>query len=114
MDLFENTSEKLRRRIFRPIPAILLIAVCIVFFLGTGRAGKETLKKEQETLEQALLHGAIHTYTLTGCYPESLEYLLEEYNIQYDHDRFIVEYVPDGSNLLPAIHVILLEKGGFS
>ena len=71
--------------------------------------------KEQDALEQALKNGAIRTYALTGTYPESLSQLLLDYHITYDKTKFVVEYVPNGSNLLPSISVIALSgstKGG--
>ena len=69
----------------------------------------------QNALEQALKNGAIRTYALTGTYPESLSQLLSDYHITYDKTKFVVEYVPNGSNLLPSISVIALSgsaKGG--
>ena len=66
-------------------------------------------------LEQALKNGAIRTYALTGTYPESLSQLLLDYHNTYDKTKFVVEYVPNGSNLLPSISVIALSgsaKGG--
>lgn len=71
--------------------------------------------QEQDALEQALKNGAIRTYALTGTYPESLSQLLLDYHITYDKTKFVVEYVPNGSNLLPSISVIALSgsaKGG--
>jgi len=38
-----------------------------------------------------------------------------DYHITYDKTKFVVEYVPNGSNLLPSISVIALSgsaKGG--
>ena len=64
--------------------------------------------KEQQALEQALEQGAIRTYALSGQYPQSLNELLEDYHITYDHSHFVVEYMPNGSNLLPSISVIPL------
>mgnify|MGYP000077374517 CR=1 FL=1 len=37
-----------------------------------------------------------------------LEQILNDYHITYDRSRFVVEYTPNGSNLLPYISVILL------
>ena len=101
-------------------PVLFLISVGLVFALGLNLASEETLSKEQTALEQALEQGAVRTYALTGHYPESLNELLEDYHITYDHSRFVVDYTPNGSNLLPMISVIPLSdsfssgKGGLS
>ena len=64
---------------------------------------------------KALKASAVRTYALTGEYPENLSQILRDYHITYDKSKFVVEYVPNGSNLLPSISVIALSgstKGG--
>lgn len=78
------------------------------FFISVSFASDETLHKEQQALEQALENGAIRSYAMNGQYPESLDQILNDYHITYDRSRFVVEYTPNGSNLLPYISVILL------
>ena len=47
---------------------------------------------------------------------QSLSELLTDYHITYDMEKFVVEYIPNGSNLLPSISVLPLKakKGGLS
>ena len=112
MDIFETDRARIKRRLQTFLPILLLAAVCLIFYLGITGAGRETVTKEQTTLKRALEQGAIHTYALTGNYPQNLEELLTDYKISYDPD----EYVPNGSNLLPSISVLVLsqQKGGLS
>ena len=114
MDIFETRLIRVRR-IFRFIVPILFAAVlCLIFYLGIARTQTDSLEKEQVTLTQALVGGAIRTYALTGRYPVSLDELLSDYHITYDSEKFVVEYVPNGSNLLPSISVLPVNarKGG--
>ena len=114
MDIFETRLIRVRR-IFRFIVPILFAAVlCLIFYLGIARTQTDSLEKEQVTLTQALERGAIRTYALTGRYPQSLDELLSDYHITYDSEKFVVEYVPNGSNLLPSISVLPVNarKGG--
>lgn len=90
---------------------LLLAVLCLIFYLGISCAGRETISREQSSLQQALEQSAIQAYALTGHYPLSLEELLHDYNISYDTDKFVVEYVPSGSNLLPSISVLVLSSG---
>ena len=116
MDLFESTGRRIRRQIRRFLPVFVLAVLCLVFYLGISGAGTEAVNKEQTTLKQALEQSAIRTYALTGHYPQSLDELLRDYHISYDTDKFVVEYVPNGSNLLPSVSVMVLSsgKGGIS
>ena len=113
MELFESHRKKFLRNMMVLFPVLFLVSVGLIFFLGLNLTSDETLAKEQQALEQALEQGAIRTYALSGQYPQSLNELLEDYHITYDHSHFVVEYMPNGSNLLPSISVIPL-SGSFS
>ena len=115
MKLFESRRTKFLRTFFLLFPALLLVLSCTLFVAGVSSTSDQAVRKEQDVLEQALKNGAIRTYALTGTYPESLSQLLLDYHITYDKTKFVVEYVPNGSNLLPSISVIALSgsaKGG--
>lgn len=116
MNIFEKRSEKIKRVIRMVLPLLLLILICTLFAGSINRVSRETLVREQATLEQALRYGAVHTYALTGQYPESLSELLSNYHITYDSGRFIVDYIPNGANLFPMISVLPrpVGKGGLS
>ena len=108
MELFDSHRKKLLRRFSLLLPLCFLILISVIFGFSVNFASEETLHKEQQALEQALESGAIRSYALNGQYPESLDQLLSNYHITYDHSRFVVDYTPNGSNLLPYINVILL------
>lgn len=115
MELFESRRTKFLRAFFLLFPALLLVLSCTLFVAGVSSTSDQAVHKEQNALEQALKNGAIRTYALTGTYPESLSQLLLDYHITYDKTKFVVEYVPNVSNLLPSISVIALSgsaKGG--
>ena len=106
MDIFETRVSHLRRIIWWLLPLLFTIFLCVLFYAGIEHTGQDSLEKEQATLTQALEGGAIRTYALTGRYPQSLEELLADYHITYDTEKFVVEYIPNGSNLLPTFSVL--------
>lgn len=117
MELFESRRKKIRRSLLFLFPVLLLAVVCVLFTSGVSRTSSQTLSKEQAALERTLKSSAVRTYAMTGEYPEKLSQLLDDYHITYDKTRFVIEYVPNGSNLLPSISVIALKgtrKGGIS
>ena len=111
MDIFETGHTRLRRTLRNILPVIIPAVLCLIFYLGISCAGRETISREQSSLQQALEQSAIQAYALTGHYPLSLDELLHDYNISYDTDKFVVEYVPSGANLLPSISVLVLSSG---
>jgi len=56
--------------------------------------------------EQSIKHAAVSCYAMEGHYPEDIDYLLNNYNIIIDTDRYIVHYSAIGSNLMPDITVL--------
>ena len=50
-----------------------------------------------------------YCYSVEGAYPESLDYLRDNYGLYYDEDMFFVDYRVSGSIILPDITII--EKG---
>jgi hypothetical protein len=65
-----------------------------------------------ESLSAAIQRSIIHCYATEGHYPESLDALIEEYNIQYDSDRFFVDYQVLGENIMPDVTIIDKEDAG--
>ena len=99
MKLFESRKEKFFKNITLLFPLFLLLCVGLVFFIAIGQTSDTTIQKEQSALK--------------GQYPESLDELLSDYHITYDSSKFVIEYVPNGSNLLPSISVIPLTGTNF-
>lgn len=110
MELFESRRHRVLRNLMVLFPILFLVLTGSIFFAGISHASRDSLKKEQQALEQTLKNDAIRTYALTGQYPQSLECLLEDYHITYDTSRFVIDYIPQGSNLLPSISVIPLTE----
>lgn len=106
MDLYPSKARRLRRALLALLPLMFLTGVCLLFALSVSLTSRDTLQKEQTHLTQALTNGAVHTYALTGRYPETLEELLADSGITYDRSSFVVEYLPSASNLLPHISVL--------
>lgn len=115
-DIFEPRSRRIVRFIRLLFPAVLPVLLCGAFLFAITFTSRDTLAKEQTTLTQALKNSAVYHYSLTGSYPESLSQLLEEYHITYDKQKFVIEYVPNGSNLFPMISVLPINgrKGGIA
>lgn len=103
-----------RKQLFKP--SGILFSVCIfllIFFLfvqGISSFSVSTKRRQKESLENALMRNITYCYAVEGAYPESLDYLKENYGLTYDENLFFVDYHIDGSNIFPDITII--ERGG--
>ena len=95
------------RKFILSVCAFLLIIV--LFYQGIESLSASSLRRQTESLENALNRNITYCYAVEGSYPESLDYLKEHYRLTYDEDRFFVDYKVIGSNILPDVTII--EKG---
>lgn len=93
----------IRRYLFQ-ILSFLIISVIICF--GLSSTAKSTQDNQKQSLEQALQRGIVECYAIEGRYPQSLEYLINEYHIIYNQDDFSIDYEIIASNIMPNITVI--------
>lgn len=91
------------------LSACVFAGIVIAFYQGTQSLSSGAEKRQRESLENALIRGVTYCYTVEGAYPESLDYLKENYGLIYDEDLFFVDYKVEGSNIMPDITII--EKG---
>lgn len=87
----------------------IFLAVLVLFIQGLSSLSDSTRKRQKESLENAIFRSMTYCYTVEGAYPESLDYLKDNYGLSYDEDTFFVDYRVIGSNILPDITII--EKG---
>ena len=95
---------------FKPIKHIasmlLFAALFAMFFFGISNVSDKTDEKQSSTLELAISRGIAHCYATEGHYPEDLSYLVENYGIHYDTDKFFVDYTVLGENIFPEVTII--------
>ena len=91
----------------REIAIVLLIALLLAgAWFAVSRLGTA-----QEEAQTRVVHDAVHNAALTcdaveGAYPESLDYLRENYGLAYDEARYMVTYDAFAGNLMPMIYVV--------
>lgn len=96
------------RNIIISIVVFLLIFLC--FWLAVNSASSKTLDEEKETLSAAVSRSVTHCYAIEGSYPESLDYLKDNYGLTYNEDQFFIDYQPLGADIMPDI-TIIVKKG---
>ena len=82
---------------------ILTAAVAVPFSKrGAGGSSEETVQSITETVEKL----ALQCYVIEGAYPQSLEYLEENYGLTVNKKDYLIVYTPFAENLPPDIRVI--------
>lgn len=93
-------------------PPKFILSICVfmmillLFIQGISSLSTSTIKRQKESLENAIMRSVTYCYTVEGSYPGNLMYLKEYYGLTYDEDLFFVDYHTSGSNILPDITII--------
>ena len=88
---------------------VLLAAI----FLG-GLSGMQAKTEEQQIklLADALHRAAVSCFAIEGQYPASVQYILDNYGVVYDENKYIIVYQVFASNIAPTIQVLPIGAGG--
>ena len=86
----------------------LLIFLCFFAFLavGVGNVASASDEESRQILQDAMIRATVQCYAIEGMYPPDIQYLVDNYGIVYDHDRFIIHYEVFAGNILPDITVL--------
>jgi len=91
------------KAIFSLIFLLMLVAALVTGFRDAGAVQAAEAKR---TLEDSLRRAALSCYAIEGSYPDTLDYLTENYRVYVDEERFAVIYEVFASNIMPTITVL--------
>lgn len=88
------------------IAAVILIAAALVW---AGARTKDNMAEQTGSIRDTVYARALQCYVIEGAYPESLEYLEENYGLAVNTEDYRIIYIPYAENLPPEIKVIYLK-----
>lgn len=94
---------------YKHVIAVFVAAVIVMisFFLSAiSTIDKDKALEDKRQLEKAIANAAVSCYAIEGAYPPSIDYLVDNYNVQINTKRFTVKYELFASNLMPDITVL--------
>lgn len=89
------------------VPILGFICVIIIFVFAFNEISNKSVEEGAVTLDRAIHRAAVQCYAIEGRYPSSVEYLVDNYGIQIDGEKYVVFYEGFASNLMPDITVSL-------
>lgn len=96
---------------------LYILLTCLIFCACVGlfsqradRAAAEGSRAAADILEQSLYRAALTCYACEGAYPDTLDYLCQNYGVGIDQDLYAVHYEIFASNIMPEITVVKLNE----
>jgi hypothetical protein len=102
--MFLRSRSKPLKRLLPPI--ILTITLLVLAIQAVSATRQQMSAESLRMTEESVYRAAVQCYALEGAYAADLQYLIDNYGIRPDTDRFFVHYLFLGDNLLPDISVI--------
>lgn len=89
------------------VTAVVLSAAAVAIVAVSITDSNNNRKSENlNIVESGVRRAATECYAVEGFYPDSLQYLIDNYNLHIDESECIVHYSPVSSNIMPDIRVI--------
>jgi len=88
------------------VPVLFTVAVMGMIMYGLRQTEEANRAEGLRILEDSIRRAVIIAYAVEGRYPESIDYVVENFGIHIDDARYIVHYTIFASNLLPDITVL--------
>ncbi|MCH5203231.1 MAG: hypothetical protein J1F03_00715 [Oscillospiraceae bacterium] len=95
------------RRILSAALPIAVFMIMIVWLVsGVLNANSAVDANELEEIKKTIENGVTICYAIEGVYPESIDYLKENYGVVIDSSKYIVHYESIAANIRPTITII--------
>jgi len=90
-------------------PLLVTAAAIAALMFGLNQAQEANRAESLRVLEDTIMRVVVHSYAVNGRFPESLDYIIENYDIFIDTTRFLVHYEVFAANILPDIRIFELD-----
>ena len=103
----KNFRQNRPKYIFKSIvlPGLICLALLAVMILGVYKFNDMSLEQDRQLTLAAIRKATVQCYADEGRYPATLDYLVENYNVNIDFDNFMVAYDCAAANVSPNISV---------
>ena len=88
------------------LPIIFTVVVIGMIVFGLSQTEESSKAEGKRILEESIRRAIVVNYAIEGSYPESIEYLEENYGIHIDKSKYLVHYRVFASNIMPDMSVI--------
>ena len=101
--IYKNKGDVIKKII---IGLLVIILMSVAVWFAVTAAADAHREQSLKIVENGLRRSALECYANEGIYPESIDYLIENYGLYINEDEYIVHYSPIASNIMPDIRVI--------
>ena len=91
-------------------PILLFAGIVAIFIAGLGNAKESSAAEEKRIAEESIRRAVLSCYAIEGTYPESYDYIKDNYRVRINENKYFVRYEVFASNIMPEFRIV--EVGG--
>lgn len=100
------TGERETRQRWQILFSIMTFVVMIGAVVGITLYFEQFSRMQSiDLLRQSARKAVVECYAIEGSYPQDIEYLEENYGLDYNHDKYFIDYEVFASNVMPNLDV---------
>lgn len=103
---FKTENKSISTIKYTFISLAVFAAILVVVIISINSVQESRKAENAEIIETGVRRAAIECYANEGFFPESIDYLIENYHLYTDSDHCIIHYSAISSNIMPEIRVI--------
>ncbi len=100
----ENMIFRSRRAELLRQSALFILAIVLLVFMVT-KINSFYSRQNISLIKQSVQRAAVECYSVEGIYPPDIDYLVDNYSLTYNSDRYYIFYETFASNVMPTIEV---------
>lgn len=103
----EVTPEMKRKRKLKFIAGLVVLALMVgLVIFGVEVVEESTRQQGATSIRDTVLASALQCCAIEGAYPQSLQYLIDNYGLTVNQDDYIITYEAFASNVVPSVVVV--------
>ena len=90
---------------------VVIFAVLILWLVtGLNRTQAATAEQRLDSVRRSVVNGAVLCYSIEGFYPESIDYLKDNYGLNIDGRKYLVHYRYVSADIKPSVIVTEIKQ----
>lgn len=86
-------------------PALMFLMVAVAGIAASVYFEYMSSMQSVDLLRQSARKAVVQCYAIEGMYPPDVEYLEENYGLEYNHEKYFIDYEIFASNVMPNLDV---------
>lgn len=108
MHLYANLAR--RRYTGYVVSAIVFIALVFGVWSMLGQTQNRSSEEQVTLLRNTLRRAAVSCYAIESRYPPNLDYIIKNYGVVVNEEKYLITYNAFAENIMPTIRVLEVGK----